>query len=276
MIQQNYSKNSDVMVISDLDGSFLAPITYSFDGALKGLDFLRDRNIEPIFASSKTASEISSIQRKIKSRGLLVCENGGAIVETRPNENSMLKVFGRPRGTWMPQVIKLRKELKFKFWGFSDWSVSMLREQTGLSELSARAAQARNFSEPVVWEDSDTKLDYFKEELERINLVAIEGGQFLSIQGKYDKGLATRWLRSHNANSEGLIIALGDGPNDQTMLSEADIAVVIKSPKSHLLKVDGPMRVIHTDNTGPRGWTEGILEAFFTLSCLSSISLKIA
>ena len=176
----------------------------------------------------------------------------------------------------MPELIRIREELGLSFRGFSDWSVSALREQTGLSELSARAAQARNFSEPIIWEDSDTKLDYFKEELERINLVAIEGGQFLSIQGKYDKGLATRWLRSHNANSEGLIIALGDGPNDQTMLSEADIAVVIKSPKSHLLKVDGPMRVIHTDNTGPRGWTEGILEAFFTLSCLSSISLKIA
>ena len=69
MIQQNYYKNLDVMVLSDLDGSFLAPITYSFDGALRGLDFLRDRNIEPIFVSSKTASEISSIQRKIKSRG---------------------------------------------------------------------------------------------------------------------------------------------------------------------------------------------------------------
>ena len=91
--------------------------------------------------------------------------------------------------------------------------------------------------------------------------MAIEGGQFLSIQGKYDKGLATRWLRSHNANSEGLIIALGDGPNDQTMLSEADIAVVIKSPKSYSLKVEGPLRVIHTDNTGPQGWTEGIIEA---------------
>lgn len=276
MIQQNYYKTSDVMVLSDLDGSFLTPVTYSFDEALVGLDFLRDRNIDPIFASSKTASEISSIQRKIESRGLLICENGGAIVETRPNENSMLKAFGQPRRTWMPQVIKLRKELRLKFWGFSDWSISMLREQTGLSELSARAAQARNFSEPVVWEDSDTKLDYFKEELERINLVAIEGGQFLSIQGKYDKGLATRWLRTHNGNSESLIIALGDAPNDQTMLSEADIAVVIKSPKSHLLKVEGPLRVIYTEHTGPRGWTEGIIEAFFTLSCLSSISLKIA
>ena len=110
-------------------GSFLAPITYSFDGALRGLEFLRNRNIEPVFSSSKTASEISSIQRKIKSRGLLICENGGAIVETRPNENSMLKVFGRPRGTWMPQLIKLRQELRLKFWGFSDWSVSMLEGQ---------------------------------------------------------------------------------------------------------------------------------------------------
>ena len=68
------------------------------------------------FFSSKTASEISSIQRKIKSRGLLVCENGGAIVETRPNENSMLKsFFGRPRATWMPQLIKLRQELGLNF-----------------------------------------------------------------------------------------------------------------------------------------------------------------
>ena len=27
----------------------------------------------------------------------------------------MLKVFGQPRGTWMPQVLKLRKELRLKF-----------------------------------------------------------------------------------------------------------------------------------------------------------------
>ena len=40
MIQQNYYKNSDIMVLSDLDGSFLAPITYSFNGALRGLNFL--------------------------------------------------------------------------------------------------------------------------------------------------------------------------------------------------------------------------------------------
>ena len=106
--------------------------------------------------------------------------------------------------------------------------------------------------------------------------MTIEGGQFLSIQSNYDKGRATRWLRSHNGNSDSLIIALGDGPNDQTMISEADIAVVIKSPKSYSLKVEGPLRVIHTDNTGPQGWTEGVLEAFFTLSCLSSVSLKIA
>ena len=56
MINQNFYKNCSVMVLSDLDGSFLAPITYSFDGALRGLEFLRDRHIEPVFSSSKTAS----------------------------------------------------------------------------------------------------------------------------------------------------------------------------------------------------------------------------
>ena len=264
------------MVLSDLDGSFLAPERYSFDGALRGLDFLRERNIEPVFASSKTAKEIELIQRKIDSNGPLISENGGAIVETSPNENSVLKVFGRSRRTWMPELIRIREELGLNFQGFSDWSISVLMRQTGLSELSARAAQSRSFSEPIIWQDSDKKLDHFKVELKRNNLVAIEGGHFLSIQSEYDKGLAARWLRSHNGNFDSLIIALGDGPNDQTMLSEADVAVVIKSPKSHLIQVEGPLRVIHTDNPGPQGWTEGILEAFFTISCLSSVSSKIA
>ena len=115
-------------------------------------------------------------------------------------------------------------------------------------------------------EDSDAKLDYFKEELERIDLVTIEGGQFLSIQSNYDKGESYRWLRSHNGNSDALIIALGDGPNDQTMLSEADIAVVIKSPKSYSLKVEGPLRVIHTDNMGPRAGLKGYLKHFLRLA----------
>ena len=276
MLSQSYYNNLNITVFSDLDGSFLAPSTYSFDGALKGLNFLRDRKIEPVFASSKTVTEISAIQRKINSRGPLICENGAAIVETRPSENSILKVFGRPRNTWMPRLVRLREELGFNFHGFSDWSLSFLKERTGLTELSARAAQARSFSEPIIWEDSDIKLDTFKAELGRLNLVVVEGGEFLSVQSNYDKGLATSWWQSHSDNSNEIIVALGDGPNDQSMLSKADIAVVIKSPKSHILDIQGPRRVIYTDNMGPQGWTEGVIEAFFTLSCLNLIRAKSA
>ena len=174
----------------------------------------------------------------------------------------------------MPGLIRLREQLGLNFHGFSDWSLSFLKEQTGLTELSARAAQARNFSEPIIWEDSDVKLDTFKAELEHLNLVVVEGGEFLSVQSNYDKGLAISWWQSHSGNSNEIIVALGDGPNDQSMLSKADIAVVIKSPKSHMLDVQGPQRVIYTDNMGPQGWTEGIIEAFFTLSCRNSIRAK--
>ena len=276
MRNENYYTCPNVIVFSDLDGSLLEPVTYSFKGALPGLKFLRERKIVPVFASSKTSSEISIIQEESGCRGPLICENGGAIVERGNRQNSVVKSFGRPRKSWLSNLHQLREDLAVSFRGFSDWSISDLRKQTGLSELAARAAQTRHFSEPIIWEDSDTMLDHFRIELERINLVAIEGGQFLSIQSKYDKGKATRWWQSHQNESSPVIIALGDGPNDESMLSAADIAVVIKSPKSHFLNIKGPRRVIYTGNTGPEGWTEGLIEALFTVNCHSSISLKSA
>lgn len=276
MLNQSYCKHSNIIVFSDLDGSLLDPITYSFKGAKTGLEFLKERDILPVFASSKTASEISIIQRESNCSGPFICENGGAIVNGTCEKNSAIKIFGRPRRAWLSKLQILREGLKIKFRGFSDWSVSALRRETGLSEIQARAAQARDFSEPILWEDSDAQLERFKVELERLNLVAEEGGRFLSIQSKYDKGSATRWWRSQYGKPNPLVIALGDGPNDESMLSEADIAVVIKSSKSDSLNIQGPRRVIYTANRGPEGWTEGLIEAFFTMSCHSSIALKSA
>ena len=276
MLNQSYYKHSNIIVFSDLDGSLLDPITYSFKGAQTGLEFLKERDIVPVFVSSKTASEISIIQRKSNCSGPFICENGGAIVEGICEKNSALKIFGRPRRTWLSKLQILRENLTMKFRGFSDLSLSALRRETGLSELQARAAQARDFSEPILWEDTDAQFERFKAELMRLNLVAEEGGRFLSIQSKYDKGSAIRWWKSQYTKSNPLIIALGDGPNDESMLSEADIAVVINSSKSDSLNVKGPRRVIYTANQGPEGWTEGLIEAFFTMSCHSSIALKSA
>ena len=105
-------------------------------------------------------------------------------------------------------------------------------------------------------------------------MVALEGGQFISIQSNFDKGLAMRWWISRLNEISPTIIALGDSPNDTAMLSAADIAVVIRSAKSESLEITGPKKIIYTDKEGPEGWSEGIIEATSLINSQSQIKVE--
>ena len=98
----NFTK---IMVFSDLDGSFLEPKTYSFKHAKRGLRELRVKNIVPVFVSSKTCKEISSLQEISGLYGPLICENGAAIFDNNLAGSSLIKVFGKPRKLWLQDLI---------------------------------------------------------------------------------------------------------------------------------------------------------------------------
>ena len=174
----------------------------------------------------------------------------------------------------MADLNRLRKELDADFTGFADLSLTELISLTGLSAEAAAASLAREFSEPITWKDSREKLDQFKMKLRALNLVALEGGQFISIQSNFDKGLAMRWWISRLKKISSTVIALGDSPNDTAMLSAADIAVVIRSAKSESLEITGPKKIIYTDKEGPEGWSEGIIEATSLINSKSQIKVE--
>ncbi|MGD9663158.1 MAG: HAD family hydrolase, partial [Porticoccaceae bacterium] len=92
--------------------------------------------------------------------------------------------------------------------------------------------------------------------------------RFLTIAGKTDKGKALHWLRhyyqsrfnNNTAQSEAIrIIALGDSPNDESMLNAADIAVIIRSQKSSQLSVTRPKEIIYSEEPGSKGWCSAII-----------------
>ena len=57
--------------------------------------------------------------------------------------------------------------------------------------------------------------------------------------------------------ASSLLIALGDSPNDLSLLAAADVAVVIKSGKSDQLDPQGPATIIRTSLLArPAGMTE--------------------
>ena len=258
-MKQNFKPSFQIMVVSDLDGSFLDHSSYNFEAASPALNQLREMGVLPVFASSKTASEIRKIQENIGLTAPFACENGAAFYV--PSQRAPLKIFASKRLEWIDAVHEVREVLGAKFFGFSDWQAEYLAEVTGLTAAEARRAQQREFTEPILWQDTPEKQRQFEGALRDLGLITQEGGRFISIQSRFDKGSSTKWWRSQHDPLRTCVIALGDSPNDEALLDAADIAIVIESEKSNLLRPRTPCRVIRTVLSGPSGWNEGIQEA---------------
>ena len=102
-------------------------------------------------------------------------------------------------------------------------------------------------------------LGEFRLALAEHSLQALQGGRFLTVSGCCDKAVAMQHLlQRYEAPVRVQTVALGDSPNDESMLANADIAVIINSAHAHDMHPSGPERIIRTSETGPRGWQEAM------------------
>ena len=254
-MNQNVAKTAPFLVFTDLDGSLMEHESYSMEAAKPALAELTRRGVTPVFASSKTAAEILAVQRASGITAPFICENGAAVYDSL---GRILTAFGSPRTSWLDAVHQLRERLSLRFAGFSDWSAEQIAELTGLSEGDAGKAQRREFTEPMLWQDTQANFQLFQREIQKLSLATLQGGRFISIQSQFDKGSAMQWWQARQSQPLPFLIALGDSPNDLSLLDAADVAVVIKSGKSDQLYPQGPATVVRTSMPGPAGWNEGI------------------
>ena len=261
------------VIATDLDGTLLDHYTYSWTKAATAVDELKSRNIPIIVNTSKTYNEIVEIQHDLDICNPFIVENGSAVYLPMDNthdgiddleihDNFLLKVLGQYRSKIVEQLYKLRTQYRWQFEGYSDWSVDKLMELTGLARESALASMDRQFSEPIIWQDSDNNLLQFRVQLNKLNLKLLRGGRFFHVLGVTDKGTALSWLMNYYQKtnlSRPKIIALGDSQNDVDMLGVADIAVLVKSPVHSFPELAFTGKKIYTDLFGPSGWNDAIL-----------------
>ena len=244
-----------LLIFSDLDATLLDHHSYSFDDALPALQLIKDKKIPLILASSKTYEEMINIQSKLGVTDPFIYENGSGI---------FFKGKKIALGQSYSQILNVLQDLKtdFSFTSFSQLGPKGIQKETGLNKESSQRASLREFSEPLIWEDSEIKLDSFKVLLKKHGLIGMQGGRFITVSSAQTKGDALLWVkkRYQEASEDKILtIGLGDSENDINMLNKVDKAIIVRRPNKLPPEIKGrPMKIV-TTLIGPKGWNEAII-----------------
>lgn len=255
--------------MTDLDGTLLDHDTYSYAPAIPVMDRLQAAGIPLILNTSKTAAELLALRESLGNPDPYVVENGSALylpsdfLSAQPAQNSgnQVHVLGAVRSDILDLIQKFRVDQKFLFTGFADMEVAEVIAYTGLSETDAQLAMTREFSEPLIWQDSAHQLRKFEALIANHGLRLLRGGRFVHVIGACDKGKCLQWFRNWFAASDLPVprfVALGDSQNDVAMLNAADIAVIVRSSHHEPPDLEKQSAVIITEETGPQGWADAL------------------
>lgn len=262
---------ADPIVFTDLDACLLDEETYRYDDALPALRALAERSVPLVLCSSKTRAEMLPLALELPAKGPFIVENGGAIVVPsghlarlagrRDPDGYRHVVLGTGREALVRALADLAAATGARVRGFSAFSVADLASMTGLDAVSAERALQREYDEPFVLESGSE--DALARGAVGRGLRVTKGGRFHHLLGPVDKGRALRRLLALYA-AEGLrfsAVALGDSPNDLTMLQAADRPIVVPRPdgKPHPALAAALLSAELAPEPGPPGWNRAVL-----------------
>lgn len=265
-----------IVILSDLDGTLLDALTYSYQAANPALDELRARGIPLILASSKTRAEMEPIRFNLDHRDPFIVENGGGIFIpkgffTFPLDGTVLRgpyqviELGAPYARLRTALKEIAQNLEVRIKGFGDMPVEEIVERTGLTHAEAILAKQREYDEPFVIEGPSAWIDEVQRQAEARGLTCTKGGRFHHLLGPSDKGQACRYLidcfrRQYARNGLRLLtVGLGDSLNDSPMLTVVDRPILVqKLDGSYDSGVQLP-NLLRAHGIGPAGWNWAVL-----------------
>lgn len=234
------------VLFTDLDGTLLDHHDYRPGPALAALRALRDAGVAVVPVTSKTAAEVRPLARRLGLADGWAVENGGALAWP---DGECLAV-GRPYGHVRAGLAEAARDAGATVRGFGDMDSGEVARLTGLDPPAVAAARRRELSETFLLLDGD--LPALLHELSRRDLQAVQGGRFLTVSGRHDKGTAVRaFLSRAPAESWGV----GDAGNDAPMLAAVDHPHQVRRADGTWADLD-VAGVVRVAGVGPAGFVQ--------------------
>jgi mannosyl-3-phosphoglycerate phosphatase len=264
--------NSHLLIFTDLDGTLLDQVTYSFKAALPALHALSQKNIPLIICTSKTRAEIEWFRSKLDNIHPFISENGGAIFVphkyfafdfpfTRKDSEYAVIELGTPYQSLREAFAKIKTHFPSILKGFGDLSTQEVADLCGLSYSQALLAQKREYDEPFILEDESAE-EKVRMMVQALNLKISRGGRFYHLMGRNDKGKAALLLRDIYAqvNSRVKTAGLGDSLNDLPLLEVVDFPILVQKPGGVYDPSIQLENLIPAQGEGPKGWNDVVLK----------------
>ncbi len=249
----------NIIIFTDLDGSFLDHDTYDYTPALSAVNRLRDYEIPLIPVSSKTLAEIRALDfdfgdvPAIAENGMVIDVPAGFLPTPYNGASTITPAAGYEEIRSF--INDLPDDLRIGVCGFGDMSISEVAQCTGLHDRGAALAKDRQGSEPFIWSGNDYDLRALTGLAEENSLKITRGGRFYHLMGNGGKETAIQWLLTRLGHKGMTSIALGDGANDRGMLSCVDYGVKIPNENGHSFQIENPRgMIINAEQPGPLGW----------------------
>ncbi len=271
MVYSSKRSRPQVLIFTDLDGTLLDDQTYDFTPALPALKLIHSLKIPLILVSSKTRAEIEFLKKKLSLDSPFVAENGGGIffpaTFTLPKDYSYERVndynaifIGKPIKEVLKKASKLKEDFDFK--GFSKMPPEEISSATGLGLEQAILASKREFDEPIVLKNPLDDKEIFCEKALDLGLGCVLGGRFIHLFLGCNKGRAVEIVLAIYRQLRGSVfsIALGDSPNDISMLKVVSKAVLMQDKDGVYIKDLVHPDLIMAEGGGPKAWNRVVLD----------------
>ncbi len=185
-----------LIIFTDLDGTLLDNIYYSYDAARPALALIKNLGIPLILATSKTRAEVEVLRERFGNSDPFIVENGGALYIPRAlfpytlmppkfrGEYAFIE-FGDSHENLVEILRVASAESRCRVRGFSDMSVEEVSFHTGMSMEQAFLAKRREYDEPFII--LDPRCERLYERIEAHGRQWTRGGRFHHITGVNDK-----------------------------------------------------------------------------------------